>query len=177
MKYLKKFNEEIGNPHHPHSFNRIEEFIKMADKIINYDESELEEGDEPSNTDILSELGDLCNELTFTSEELQQVINSGRISDPNNFLQIILDETLRDEEAMENETHIDNTDNSMKKFVVTTTSESSDHYIYFIEHPTEPTSDELQRFLEEHGSDVDDGTVYESVDDIKEIKNFQKIPK
>ena len=95
MKYLKKFNEA--------SFDRIEEFIKMADKIINYDESELEEGDEPSNTDILSELGDLCNELTFTSEELQQVINSGRISDPNNFLQIILDETLRDEEAMEND--------------------------------------------------------------------------
>jgi hypothetical protein len=95
MKYLKRFNEA--------SFDRIEEFIKMADKIINYDESELEEGDEPSNTDILSELGELCNELTFTSEELQQVINSGRISDPNNFLQIILDETLRDEEAMGND--------------------------------------------------------------------------
>ena len=95
MKYLKKFNEA--------SFDRIEEFIKIADKIINYDESEFEQGDEPSNTDILSELGYLCNELTFTSEELQQVINSGRISDPNNFLQIILDETLRDEEAMGND--------------------------------------------------------------------------
>ena len=95
MKYLKKFNEA--------SFDRIEEFVKIADKIINYDDSELEEGDEPSNTDILSELGDLCNELTFTSEELQQVINSGRISDDNNFLQIILDETLRDEEAMGND--------------------------------------------------------------------------
>lgn len=95
MKYLKRFNES--------SFDRIEEFIKIADRIINYDDSELEEGDELSNTDILSELGDLCNELTFTSEELQQVINSGRISDPNNFLQIILDETLRDEEAMEND--------------------------------------------------------------------------
>jgi hypothetical protein len=95
MKYLKRFNEA--------SFDRIEEFVKLANTIINYDEIELEEGDEPSNTDILSELGDLCNELTFTSEELQQVINSGRISDPNNFLQIILDETLRDEEAMEND--------------------------------------------------------------------------
>ena len=95
MKYLKRFNEA--------SFDRIEEFIKIADKIINYDEIELEEGDEPSNTDILSELGDLCNELTFTSEEIQQVIDSGRISDPNNFLKIILDETLRDEEAMEND--------------------------------------------------------------------------
>ena len=95
MKHLKKFNEA--------SFDRIEEFIKMSDKIINYDESEFEQGDEPSKADILSELGDLCNELTFTSEELQQVINSGRISDPNNFLQIMLDETLRDEESMGND--------------------------------------------------------------------------
>lgn len=93
MKYLKKFNEA--------SFDRIEEFIKIADKIINYDESELEEGDEPSNTDILSELGDLCNELTFTSEEIQQVIDSGRISDPNKFLEIILDEILSEEEDLE----------------------------------------------------------------------------
>ncbi len=94
MKYLKRFNEA--------SFDRIEEFIKLADNIINSED--YEEGDEPSNTDILSELGDLCNEMTFRSEELQQVINSGRISDPNNFLKVILDETLRDEDAMENET-------------------------------------------------------------------------
>ena len=93
MKYLKKFNEA--------SFDRIEEFIKIADKIINYDDSELEEGDEPSNTDILSELGDLCNELTFTSEEIQKVIDSGRISDPNKFLEIMLDDILSEEEDLE----------------------------------------------------------------------------
>ena len=94
MKYLKRFNEA--------SFDRIEEFIKLANTIINYDESELEEGDEPSNTDILSELGDLCNELTFTSEELQQVIDSGRISDPNNFLEEIIEEIISEEEYLEN---------------------------------------------------------------------------
>jgi hypothetical protein len=93
MKYLKKYNEA--------SFDRIEEFIKLADKIINYDESEFEQGDEPSKADILSELGDLCNELTFTSEEIQQVIDSGRISDPNKFLEIILDEILSEEEDLE----------------------------------------------------------------------------
>ena len=93
MKYLKKFNEA--------SFDRIEEFIKIADKIINYDESEFEQGDEPSNTDILSELGDLCNELTFTSEEIQKVIDSGRISDPNKFLEIMLDDILSEEEDLE----------------------------------------------------------------------------
>ena len=94
MKYLKKFNEA--------SFDRIEEFIKLADKIINYDESEFEQGDEPSKADILSELGDLCNELTFTSEELQKVIDSGRISDPNNFLEIISEEIISEEEYLEN---------------------------------------------------------------------------
>jgi hypothetical protein len=94
MKHLKRFNEA--------SFDRIEEFIKMADKIINYDESELEQGDKPSNADILSELGDLCNELTFTSEELQQVIDSGRISDPNNFLEKIIEEIISEEEYLEN---------------------------------------------------------------------------
>lgn len=93
MKYLKKFNEA--------SFDRIEEFIKIADKIINYDDSDLEEGDEPSNTDILSELGDLCDELTFTSEEIQKVIDSGRISDPNKFLEIMLDDILSEEEDLE----------------------------------------------------------------------------
>jgi hypothetical protein len=86
MKHLKKFNEA--------SFDRIEEFIKMADKIINLDKL--------SNKDILSELGDLCNELTFTSEELQQVIDIGRISDPNNFLEIILEEIISEEEYLEN---------------------------------------------------------------------------
>ena len=86
MKYLKKFNEA--------SFDRIEEFIKMADKIINLDKL--------SNEDILSELGDLCNELTFTSEELQRVIDSGRISDPNNFLEEIIEEIISEEEYLEN---------------------------------------------------------------------------
>ena len=100
MKYLKKFNEA--------SFDRIEEFIKMANNIINYDEDEYEQGEEPSNRDILSELGDLCNDMNFTSEDLQQVINSGRISDISNFLQIILDETLRDEDAMNQDTDMEN---------------------------------------------------------------------
>lgn len=86
MKHLKKFNEA--------SFDRIEEFIKMADKIINIDRL--------SDKDIFSELLDLCNELTFRSEELQQVIDSGRISDPNNLLEKVLEEIIEEEEYLEN---------------------------------------------------------------------------
>ncbi len=86
MKHLKKFNEA--------SFDRIEEFIKMADKIINIDKL--------SDKDIFSELLDLCNEMTFRSEELQQVIDSGRISDPNNLLEKVLEEIIEEEEYLEN---------------------------------------------------------------------------
>jgi hypothetical protein len=64
----------------------------------------------------------------------------------------------------------------MKKFVITTTSESSDHYVYFVEHPKEPTGKELERFLEEHANDKDEDEVYESVDSVDEIKDFLTIP-
>lgn len=66
----------------------------------------------------------------------------------------------------------------MKQFVVLTTSESSDHYTYLIEHPKKPTEEELERFLAEHANDIDeeDGEVYEQVDEVIEIKNFLRIP-
>jgi hypothetical protein len=63
----------------------------------------------------------------------------------------------------------------MKQFVLTTTSESSDHYIYFIEHPQMPTREELNKFLVEQGSDVSDGESYEDIDMCVEINNFKRI--
>jgi hypothetical protein len=63
----------------------------------------------------------------------------------------------------------------LKQFVLTTTSESSDHYIYFIEHPNEPTSEELKKFLLENGSDVYDGECYEEVDMCVEITDFKRL--
>jgi hypothetical protein len=65
--------------------------------------------------------------------------------------------------------------NTMKQFVLTTTSESSDHYIYFIEHPEKPTKDEIEKFLLENGNDIEDGYCYEGVDMCVEIKDFKKI--
>ena len=63
----------------------------------------------------------------------------------------------------------------MKQFVLTTTSESSDHYIYFIEHPEMPTREELKKFLVEQGNDVEDGYSYENVDKCVEIKDFKTL--
>ena len=64
---------------------------------------------------------------------------------------------------------------TMKKFVLTTTSESSDHYIYFIEHTETPTSEELNKFLVENGNDVEDGYSYEGIDKCVEIKEFKRL--
>ena len=63
----------------------------------------------------------------------------------------------------------------LRKFVLTTTSESSDHYVYFIEHPEMPTREELKKFLLEQGNDIDDGVSYENVDECIEIKDFKRI--
>lgn len=65
--------------------------------------------------------------------------------------------------------------NAFKKFVLITKSESSDSYVYFIEHPQMPTSEELQKFLVEQGSDYDDEGTYEYVEKCVEIENFKQI--
>lgn len=67
--------------------------------------------------------------------------------------------------------------NTMKKWCLTTTSESSDHYIYFIENPTKPTIEELKKFLFEQGNDRDYAGSYENIDDCVEIKDFKKLIK
>lgn len=61
----------------------------------------------------------------------------------------------------------------MKKFVITTTSESGDHYVYFVEYSKKPTERQVNKWLIENGNDVDDSRCYESVDEIEEITEFQ----
>jgi hypothetical protein len=62
-----------------------------------------------------------------------------------------------------------------KKFVLTTTSESSDHYMYFIENYEIPTREELNKFLIENGNDIEDGYSYEGIDECVEIKEFKRL--
>jgi hypothetical protein len=64
---------------------------------------------------------------------------------------------------------------TMKQFVLTTSSESSDHYIYFIEHTQLPTNEELNKFLVEQGNDTDGTDSYENIDKCVEIKDFNRI--
>lgn len=72
MRYLKRFNEGIdGNSGDD---DKISTFIERFNEIMG---GEFEQGDEPSNTDLLSEIGDLCNDLQMTSDDIKKVIDSG----------------------------------------------------------------------------------------------------
>jgi hypothetical protein len=66
----------------------------------------------------------------------------------------------------------------MKRFVVNTTSESGDHYTYLLQHPHDPSSKELDKFLLAHANDRYADQVYESVDSVVEINDgkFLTIP-
>jgi len=65
----------------------------------------------------------------------------------------------------------------MKKFVIITSSESSDQYTYFVESEEIPSEEQLDKFLLENANDKDDDEVYEYVNEVIEIKeeNFIKI--
>jgi len=65
----------------------------------------------------------------------------------------------------------------MKKFVLITHSESGDDYTYLIEHPQEPTNEELRWFLQENACDQNEDTIYEHIQDIVALDGeFMKIP-
>lgn len=92
MKHLKKFNESVNH-------NKVNDFITRSNSIINYNESEYEQGDEPASVDILSELGELYDDIDMTIEDLDMVINSGRVSDVDGFLKIIADDVRSDSDT------------------------------------------------------------------------------
>lgn len=86
MKHLRKFNESKDQ--------KILKFIQKLNLLYNYDE--FLPGDEPSNSDMLSEIGDLCNEFDMTSSDIKEVLDSNDVSDKFH-LKIIYEETLKGE--------------------------------------------------------------------------------
>jgi hypothetical protein len=64
------------------------------------------------------------------------------------------------------------------KFVLFTKSESGDDYSYLIEHPQEPTKEELDWFLMENACDKDEDTVYEHRVDLVSLGDgeYEPIP-
>ena len=65
----------------------------------------------------------------------------------------------------------------MRRFVLTTKSESGDDYMYFIENESVPTPKDISRFLKTNANDREDGIVYEQMQQLREIydTNFLKL--
>lgn len=78
MKHLKKFNENIDDSKYT-TWNEHSKCVKFYNKyksIVDFDESGYEQGDGPTNGDLLSEIGDLCNKLNMTKEDVKFVLDN-----------------------------------------------------------------------------------------------------
>jgi hypothetical protein len=67
----------------------------------------------------------------------------------------------------------------MKKFVLTTKSESGDDYLYFLSSDEKPSNKTIDEWLQKNGSDVYEGQCYEDIEMLVEIPEdwieFKKI--
>jgi hypothetical protein len=89
MKHLKGFNEEYDNSNPTwNTHSKCVKFYKKYKSIVDFDESEYEQGDEPTNGDLLSKIGVLCNKLNMTKEDVKFVLDNFNCSfDGNKLLQ------------------------------------------------------------------------------------------
>ena len=89
MKHLKKFNEEIGDPREV----KLEDFYQQYKNIVDFNEDDFGQGEEPSRVDLLSEIGDLCNELDMSKSDVKWVLDNYDCSfDIDGLLQITHDD-------------------------------------------------------------------------------------
>lgn len=71
IKRFNQVNEEIGNPKEINDI-KLDKFVKEVEDYINTD---YEEGEEPSNVDMLDEVGELMNKYELTTADLQQIVD------------------------------------------------------------------------------------------------------
>lgn len=80
---------------------KISNFTQRLQSMLDYDE--YEPGDEPSNNDLLTEIGDLCNEFDMSAADIKTVLDSGELNS-NFHLNIVYEETLDYENSKSNKT-------------------------------------------------------------------------
>lgn len=56
--------------------NKYYNFYFKYKNIINFDESEYDEGYEPSSGNLYSEIGDLCNEFDMNKEDVKWILDN-----------------------------------------------------------------------------------------------------
>ena len=71
---IKKFNE-YNLTESNSTQDKIDKFYTSMINIVNYDEDEYEEGDEPSMGDLFELVGDLMDNMNMSTEDLQSVVD------------------------------------------------------------------------------------------------------
>lgn len=73
---IKKFNQfAINEEVNPYvGMDKIKMFYDDMKKLVDYDEDEYEQGDEPSPADFFSEVGDLMDKYLMSISDLQEVV-------------------------------------------------------------------------------------------------------
>jgi hypothetical protein len=95
MKHLRKFNEGIGNTQKL----KCNDFYEKYKNIVDFDETNYDQGYEPTKNDLLSEIGDLCNEMDMTRSDVKWVLDNHDCSfDVDGLLQITYDEWMDENE-------------------------------------------------------------------------------
>lgn len=100
MKYIKRFDEDL--PEFPmgddmsrsrvQKHDRFDEFYGKYKDLIDFSEEDFDQGEEPSNIDLYSELGELCLRYDFSKEDAQYILDTYDCSfDVDSMLQSTID--------------------------------------------------------------------------------------
>lgn len=97
MKYITKFGEQLNKNNDEMSNMRLDSFYKDYKKIFDYNEDDFEQGDEPSNYELMMAVGQLTLEHDMTREDVKNILDNYDCRfDINHFLQSTYDEWVED---------------------------------------------------------------------------------
>jgi len=126
MKHLRKFNEGIGNTQ-----DKCDKFYQKYKSLLAYDEDDEELGH--SSVDLLSEIGDLCNELDMSQSDVKWVLDNHDCSfDFDGLLQITYDEWMDENEIDPSLTELVKNILNAAKLDVDAIEESDPEFISYI---------------------------------------------
>jgi hypothetical protein len=99
IKKFNKFNEGAES--------NIDLFYNEYKSLVDFNENDYEEGDEPSNADLLSEISDLTIKYNLSEDDVKNILDNMDISfDINNLLKIIYEDYFDEEESSDGRTNI-----------------------------------------------------------------------
>lgn len=117
MKHIRKFNEnkksnsnfgswnnairELGNMDKSKN-SKYQDFIDRVNALLDDEDGGF------TSTDLLSEIGDLCNEFDLSAKDIKKVIDSGKIiNDNDRLLNIIYEDSLKEETVTNNSSNLE----------------------------------------------------------------------